>query len=155
MRCDCTAEPPGELMTSAIGLCFAEREGAIEHARDIGEREAGLERRRDADHAGQAHDRHDRAAAKTLGDDPVEKSRGRIFGCHATVISCAEPLLKLLLVNRFSPLSAAGSPVFAGVSVGVEAGDEETAVKPYVLLLLLLTIAVYADVYVKWSRRAG
>jgi hypothetical protein len=64
-------------------------------------------------------------------------------------------LLKLLLVNRFSPLFAAGSPVFAGVSVGVEAGMRETAVKPYVLLLLVLTIALYADFYVKWGRRAG
>ena len=31
----------------------------------------------------------------------------------------------------------------------------ETAVKPYVLLLLVLTIALYADFYVKWGRRAG
>jgi hypothetical protein len=72
-----------------------------------------------------------------------------------TVINAVEPSLKLLLVNRFSPLSDAGSPVFAGVSVGVEAGERETAVKPYVLLLLVLTITVYADFFVKWNRRAN
>jgi hypothetical protein len=69
-----------------------------------------------------------------------------------TVISCAEPLLKLLLINRFSPLFVAGSPAFAGVGVGAK----ETAVKPYILLMLVLTIAVYADFFVRLDRpRAG
>ena len=72
-----------------------------------------------------------------------------------TVISCAEPLLKLLLVNRFSPLSAAGSPVFAGGALAWRLETRETAVKPYVLLLLVLTITVYADFFVKWNRRAS
>jgi hypothetical protein len=34
-------------------------------------------------------------------------------------------------------------------------GARETAVKPYLLLLLVLTIAVYADFFVKWNRGAG
>jgi hypothetical protein len=72
-----------------------------------------------------------------------------------TVINAVEPPLKLLLVNRFSPLSAAGRPVFAGSALAWKLGTRETAVKPYVLLLLVLTITVYADFFVKWNRRAS
>jgi hypothetical protein len=38
--------------------------------------------------------------------------------------------------------------------LGWRLGTRETAVKPYVLLLLVLTITVYADFFVKWNRGA-
>ncbi len=41
-----------------------ECEGAIEYARDTGERQAGLERGRYADHAAETHDRNHRATAE-------------------------------------------------------------------------------------------
>lgn len=71
------------------------------------------------------------------------------------VIDAVEPPLKLLLVNRFSPLSAVGSAPSQASALALRLGARETAVKPYVLLLLVLTIAVYADFFVKWNRGAG
>jgi hypothetical protein len=42
-----------------------------------------------------------------------------------------------------------------GEALACRLETRETAVKPYVLMLLVLTITVYADFFVKWNRRAN
>ena len=83
IRCDCTAEPPGELITSATA--FAPRTAkALSRARA---RPAivrpGPQRGRKSDHAGEPHDRNDRDPARQRrGSIGRSRSRPRRYSCR-------------------------------------------------------------------------
>ena len=51
IRCDCAAEPPGELIDDATAWAPRHREGALEHGRDAGDGEPGAKRHRGPDRA--------------------------------------------------------------------------------------------------------
>ena len=86
IRCDCTAEPPGELIDQRDRAGVAHREGALERARDGGERQARPQRRRKADDAGQPHHRHDRdIAAKPRRHQAAQRGRN-LFEAEGSAI---------------------------------------------------------------------
>ena len=67
IRCDCTAEPPGELITSATAAALRMAKARSSGAGEAGDGQARPQRRRKADDAGQAHHRHDRRRRRASG----------------------------------------------------------------------------------------
>jgi hypothetical protein len=72
IRCDCTAEPPGELIASATAAALGE--GAFHGPGDRREGQPGTQRRREADDPGEPdHGDDGSPGAKATGQDRRQK----------------------------------------------------------------------------------
>ena len=79
IRCDCTAEPPGELISSATAAGLRMAKARSSARRHDGERQARAQRRREADGAGEADDRHARhVAAQAARQHAADRGQGLV-----------------------------------------------------------------------------
>ena len=80
IRCDCAAEPPGELMTSATAFAPGTEKARSSMGATLAMASPVTQRHHGADGAGQAHHRHDRV--RMVGAELAWKEELQACGEH-------------------------------------------------------------------------